>query len=470
LSKEPLADTKDVYDIDVADSPEQAQPQKGSGGASGPFPDLLPNLLPNDATAPLSPASTGFDTKPQPPADTEWWMLRWGNEWIDPWRESWIDQQDDWGFDRHNLSYVDKRGLVHLKLGGRIAADAGLLWQDAQLDRSYTDFTGSKSNIRSAQLQLHGSIGPHIFFKLQFDAGSVNAGLRDAYVVVQDVPVLANVRFGQGKQPFSLENNSSLKYSETMERSLAMALVPGRSFGVMAYDSAYNQRVTWAAGIFYRSADWGDYEFDRSAGSDLTGRITALPLIDEDQLLHIGVGLSKRIYADDTRFASSPESRLVNNTFVDTGEFTANDASTINIESAWQRGPLLIQGEYTHNRVATDSEDRDYQGGYLQAAWFVTGEHRPYNKASATFGELVPAQPLLRGTDARGAWELVARYSKLDLQSHDYAGGMQSNITLGVNWYPGWNVRWMLNYIRGDVDSLQRGRFTIWQTRILFYF
>ena len=51
-----------------------------------------------------------------------------------------------------------------------------------------------------------------------------------------------------------------------------------------------------------------------------------------------------------------------------------------------------------------------------------------------------------------------------------FSGGVERNLTLGVNWYPGRSLRVALNYINGGVDSAASGRFNILQARFLFAF
>jgi phosphate-selective porin OprO/OprP len=64
-----------------------------------------------------------------------------------------------------------------------------------------------------------------------------------------------------------------------------------------------------------------------------------------------------------------------------------------------------------------------------------------------------------------GAWELAARYSRMNLDFDagprgsaaapgGVRGGDQQAWTLGVNWFPNPNVKIMMNYMLIDVDRL----------------
>jgi len=69
---------------------------------------------------------------------------------------------------------------------------------------------------------------------------------------------------------------------------------------------------------------------------------------------------------------------------------------------------------------------------------------------------------------AGAPWELVARYSSLDLDDRNVRGGTQKIVTLGTNWY--WNpyVKLRFNYERAAIDLPKNegdGRLHIFQGR-----
>ena len=66
--------------------------------------------------------------------------------------------------------------------------------------------------------------------------------------------------------------------------------------------------------------------------------------------------------------------------------------------------------------------------GTFFASWFPTGETRPYIAEIGNFGQIVPKHDY-------GAVELAARLSRIDLTDKDITGGVEQNITFGVNWY-----------------------------------
>ena len=100
-----------------------------------------------------------------------------------------------------------------------------------------------------------------------------------------------------------------------------------------------------------------------------------------------------------------------------------------------------------------------FDGGYVQAAYMLTGEHMPWNRETGTLARLKPFENFFAVRDCEGsvkrglgAWQVAARYSWADLTDQDIIGGQGDSFTLGLNWY--WNpyARMQLNYIFGEID------------------
>ena len=111
---------------------------------------------------------------------------------------------------------------------------------------------------------------------------------------------------------------------------------------------------------------------------------------------------------------------------------------------------MSIQGEYIATEVKRENgfENAAFDGAYIYASWFLTGESRPYKAKKGKFGRVKPISK-----DGFGAWEVAMRYSTLDLNDGVITGGEMDNITFGLNWYANPNVRFMANYIMVDTDE-----------------
>src|SRR5262249_724777 len=97
-----------------------------------------------------------------------------------------------------------------------------------------------------------------------------------------------------------------------------------------------------------------------------------------------------------------------------------------------------------------------FQGGYVQASYALTGESRAYNASQAAYSGIKPRDPFSLAGGGWGAWEIAGRVSTIDLNDRvgsalGVAGGRQTVYTAALNWYVNNNIRFMLNYLHGDV-------------------
>jgi phosphate-selective porin OprO/OprP len=248
-----------------------------------------------------------------------------------------------------------------------------------------------------------------------------------------------------------------------MERALPNAFPPGRSSGLGLQGHALEERISWGIGGFMGTDDFGSGNSGSNAYS-VTGRVTGRPWYEEEgeRLLHLGIAYSYRnIKSDPVGFDSRPEAHLAPK-FADTGDIAADRASLIGGEAALVLGPASFQAEYIVASVdATTQSDPDFYGFYVQASYFLTGEHRPFEGDVAEFGRIKPKRNFLDEGGGLGAWEIGLRYSAIDLQDEAIAGDKVKDITAGLNWYLNPNMRVMFNYVHsapessGDADLFQ---------------
>jgi len=187
-----------------------------------------------------------------------------------------------------------------------------------------------------------------------------------------------------------------------------------------------------------------------------TGRVTGLPWYENDgeRLLHLGFAFSRRNNSSTLRFQERPETHLAPR-FVDTGVFPAEALNLIGGETGLVYGPASVQGEYIVANTDTGlGNDSSLKGFYLQSSFFLTGERRPYRPAEAAFGRVRPRRSFLSKAGGIGAWEVAARFSKIDLNDGPIAGGELRDWTAGLNWYLNPNTKVMWNYVRADLDKV----------------
>ncbi len=371
-------------------------------------------------------------------------------------------------FWKNGLRFETLDGSFKLRLGGRAQIDVAAFAPRGDIEQDAGDLDNG-IEMRRARLRAQGTIYDNTHFKVQFDFADGEAAFKDVNIGLSKIPIIGNIRFGHFKEPFGLEEQNSSNYMPFMERSIMNeALVPSRNTGLMIFNTAFDERMTWAAGVFIDTDDFGDGEFND--GIHFTGRVTALPwyVDDGEKLLHLGVSYSYQDHKrDPVRYRTRPEAHLAPR-FADTGDFMASDTNLVGAEASVVLGPLAFQAEYVHAFVDNvQREDPSYNGFYFLTSYFLTGEHRVYNKKNGAFDRVEPKKNFGQD-DGIGAWEVAGRYSYLNLEEGGVRGGRLDDFTLGVNWYLNPNTRLMWNY--GFADAENSGAAHSFQMRFMIDF
>lgn len=153
----------------------------------------------------------------------------------------------------------------------------------------------------------------------------------------------------------------------------------------------------------------------------------------------------------------------------------ASGAQVYSFEAAATYGPLILQGEYYWYNVdrggvtgvpTVGAPSVSFRGGYAQAGYVLTGETHHYNPGTASYGGIKPARPFSLDGNGWGAWEIAGRASTIDLNGQlgtatGIAGGRQTVYTAALNWYVNNNIRFMLNYLHGDVSKQSSATSTV---------
>ncbi len=383
-------------------------------------------------------------------------------------------------FWKDGLRFETQDKKFKFRVGGRLHNDWAFFDQDRDLERVFGDEEDG-TEFRRARIDIRGEIYDSVVFREEYDfAGNTGEGkFKDVYLGLKHLPVVGNLRLGHFKEPFGLERLTSDEYVTFLERGLPNVFAPGRNLGLMAHNYALDGRLTWAVGAFKNVDDFpSDDDSDEDQGFSFTARVTGLPWYQDDgrKLLHLGVAYSHRNPDGAVLgWRQRPECHLANR-YVNTGGYQGfrlvdarmDDVDLFVAEAALVYEPFSLQGEYMVADVDTDfAGNRHFDGYYVQASYFLTGEHRPYKTSAGEFDRVRPNRNFSLGDERGcGAWELALRYSSLDLDSGIIRGGQEDNFTLGVNWYLNPNTRIMLNYVMADIDhDLYDGGLDILQAR-----
>lgn len=361
-----------------------------------------------------------------------------------------------------NLETADKQ--FTFQVGGRLQND----WAFFSADRELQPVIGTLQDgteFRRARILLAAHLYGRLELKAEYDFAGGDAAFKDVFIAWDGVPGLGAVRFGHQKEPFSLEEITSSKYITFLERGLPNLFSPSRNTGVVIQNTAAGERVNWAAGVFREADDTG---LGQAEGDfNFTARVTGLPWHQDGggRLLHLGAAYSRQGAPTGLlRYRQRPEAHLATR-FVDTGSFATESQDLLGLEAALVAGPFSLQSEYISAFVdrPPGAADPRFSGYYVQASFFPTGEHRVYKKSSAAFDRLRPKANFFDGRGGKGAWELAARFSHLDLEDSNIQGGELDDFTFGVNWYLNPNTRVMWNYVYSDRENT--GDAHVFQTR-----
>lgn len=293
----------------------------------------------------------------------------------------------------------------------------------------------------------------------------------DAYAEVRELP-FGTLRMGQFRVPMSIDRLTAPNDLTFIERGLPQAFNPARELGIMAMNSTRNYFLSWYSDISTQQANAEGEQFGKSGRVDLTQRVVFLPWYDEPSegryLFECGGAyLYSNTRNSNVRYASTPEAVLQYDSqvnvipyFVDTGGILARDTNTLQAEASTVLGPLSFQAEYYGTFVdptvnpLPGGRDLFFSGWYVFGSWFLTGEHRVYNRTQAIYTSVTPFTNFfrVRGADrgiftGPGAWELAVRFSQLNLSDRYIQGGRLNDVTFGLNWYLNQQMKIMVNYV-----------------------
>jgi phosphate-selective porin OprO/OprP len=344
--------------------------------------------------------------------------------------------------------------------------------------------------LRRAILEADGHIFGQFDYMIEFDfanASNENSGLQppsfgnltsspaplSIWMQVRDVPYLGNVRIGNQVKPIGMTNNTNAAFLNFMERPDNMDAFYGPfdngfALGVASWNWSESERVTWRYGIYQPATNVFGVALNKYT---VGARVTALPWYEDEgeRLIHVGLGYwGGQIVQNELRDRVRPLLRNAPGFAVpvlaDTGEVPGNMQYTIAPEFAMVLGPLTVQaewaGQFLTEAVAPNGQPQGtifYHGGYVEALYFLTGEHQDYVRREGVFGRVVPRNNLHWKKDdccrGLGAWQVGARFSYVDLTDKAIQGGQLYDWTVGLNWYLNPNMKFQLNYIAEHRDT-----------------
>ena len=348
---------------------------------------------------------------------------------------------------------VDQKGLVvqssdgnfKAAFGGRLQFDAGVFIQDRTR-------LGDGVEMRRARIKSYGTVWKNWDYKLEinFDP-DLGVPVTDGWLRYSGYKAFS-ITLGHQKVPFGQSSMTSSNWQVFQERALPDAFIDNREQGrrrMGAVLSSHGKMWSYNGGFFAGGLeDNGANDEDFGTGH----RFVFAPIAEKTKVLAFGGSAVYRKFDGASAFAlrARPEAHTAGPSLVNTGVMlgTSEHALMYNFEVTGVAGRFHGQAEYTAVRIWRESgaTELDFSGFYVQAGVFLTGESRNYNQKSGKYLRVIPANAAL------GAWEVAARFSQIDLANQDVRGGVQRNVTVGLNWWANPNVMFRFNYVYGNVE------------------
>jgi phosphate-selective porin OprO/OprP len=345
-------------------------------------------------------------------------------------------------FGKLDISYTDDGFKVTtndqwIQFGGTLMWDVdsvdGKFWKSGDNTKDENDTWQTRSELRRARLNIKAKMTENWKAKLQFDfAGNdQSTEIKDAYVEYTGWDIM-DLIVGRDKEPFGLEQLTSSKDLCYIERSMiSSAFAPGRNLGISL--NGDTDTMIWGLGVY--QAETREDDGDTYA---MSGRLAVIPWKTDFGFFHLGMSGSYRDYdGEEFEIKESAQIHTADN-IIFSNEIDTDYLLLYGLETAFGAGPFSFSAEYILADVSAveKEDDATFDGYYLSAGWFLTGETQPFK--NGTRGRVKPES-------GYGAWELVTRYSNLNAADNN-SGTTAYTYTLGVNWYVNANVRLMNNY------------------------
>ena len=339
----------------------------------------------------------------------------------------------------------------------------GVLQADS---RTFFNDNGLKGNdgfiLRRARPILSGTVFRDFDFLFVPDFGGSVVQIFDALVNYRYNPAL-QLQVGKFKSPIGLEALVADRDILFNERSLATDLVPNRDLGVELHGDLFGGVASYAAGIFNGAPDYSgtttnaDYEDNKA----FAGRVFLQPWKTSDvtALKGLGFGLGGSYEVD--RAATNTATGLTPGYTTDgqqkffsysSGVFENGTHWRLSPQAYYYYGPFGLLGEYvvsdqqvTKQAVGSPpsaSANLQNTAWEVSGGWVLTGEDASYNGVT-------PKHPFDPRNGQWGAWQIVARYAGLDVDSKTFptfaspasSASSARAWSVGLNWYLNKNFR-----------------------------
>jgi phosphate-selective porin OprO and OprP len=400
----------------------------------------------------------------------------------------------DVGFPDGRPTISTSDGRMSFAIGAQVQWDAGTYFQNPLTTTQFPNLN-SGTNLRRGRIYF---VGKYDDFTLNItpdfggspDGVNTNQTLYEANLNFTGFkPVTATV--GYFKPWFSLYDSQSTNDFLLMERPSIIEISRNVAAGdARASGGLKASTDRYFASFYGTGAPYGAQTSALLNGEQIgmVGRLAGRPYYDQDWNVHLdasgeyvvhpninanGVpGVSRTTFNLQDR----PEDRAADqNRLISTGNLSISNVNVYGGEAAINWRNLLLQGGYYHIGETQSklpgqlAPDLNFNGGYVEAGWNITGEPFRYNVGAAAFARPKVADPFIIDENGVspgvGAWQLGARWSVTNLNSN-VAPGVSQSVTGGIfggyqqifganlSWYPNDWVRFYLQFQYTQVNKL----------------
>jgi phosphate-selective porin OprO/OprP len=301
--------------------------------------------------------------------------------------------------------------------------------------------------LRRARMIAEGTLAKNYGWQLVTEFGGSSVSILDANLFVNLTKNL-QLRAGKFKVPVGLELLQSDSWTFLNERSIVTNLVPGRDLGVQLSGELLAGRLNYAVGVFNGVADGAtstNTDFDED--KDVAGRVFATPFKADagSPLQGLSFGIAGSMGRQKTAAGRPAQYRTDGQqTFFSYNAAVIADGQTwrISPQLDYRNGPFGLIGEYVKSvanlrPTATGQKTEISHTGWQVGAGFVlTGE-------DSSFNGVVPKTDFNLAAGTWGAFEVVGRYSRVDVDDAVFpafaAPGASASgnraVGVGLNWY-----------------------------------
>ena len=304
------------------------------------------------------------------------------------------------------------------------------------------------------------SWGKLLGFRINVQLAGDSATINDAYVDLKFDP-RASLRAGKFKPPVGLERLQSSNATSSIELGLPSELAPGRDIGVQLQGTFAGGGLGYTLGAFNGTPDGRDGLATNPDGDfELAARVFLEPWKDgANALSGLGFGIAAS-HGDKHGSGNNvlPRYRTPGQVqFFSYRSTVLADGEHLRIspQAYYYGGRFGLLGEYIASkqdvRAANGSRaELDNRAWQVVAGYVLTGEDAGYK------GVVKPSNAFAIDGSGWGAFELVGRYGRLDIDDAAFplfadpmiASSAARSWGIGLNWYLNANFKLVANYAR----------------------